>query len=107
MNIVDIKEEDDVTLCVRVEFSEGRRALVRIHRSSLKDVHQGQPFRRAEAGAAIVHNAFSSDVLCSYFIHTATARENLTKMGNVIEIITAWLSMKWPNLMSCIVLLAL
>lgn len=84
MNVVDIIEEDDVTLCVRIEFSEGRRALVRIHWSSLKDVHQGQPFRRTEAGAAIVHNAFSSDVLCSYFVHTATARENLTKMGNVI-----------------------
>lgn len=76
VNIADIIEEDDVTLCVRVEFSKGGSALLKIHRSSLKHVHQGQPFRRAEAGAAIVDNAVSSDMLCSYLIHTATARKN-------------------------------
>ncbi len=77
MNIVDIIEDDDVTLCVRVEFSEGRGALLKIHRSSLKDVHQGQPFRRAEASAAVVHDAVGSNMFCSYLIHTAAAQENI------------------------------
>ncbi len=80
MNIVDIIEEDDVTLSVRVEFSEGRSALLKIHRSSLKDVHQGQPFRRAEASAAVVHDAVCANMLCSHLIHTATDQENSTTM---------------------------
>lgn len=75
MNIVDIIEEDDVTLLVRVEISEGRSALLKIHWSPLKDVHQGQPFGRAEASAAIVHNAVGSDVLCCYLVHTATTQK--------------------------------
>ncbi len=77
MNIVDIIEDDDVTLCVRVEFSEGKGALLKINRSSLKDVHQGQPFRRAEASAAVVHDAVGSNMFCSYLIHTATAQEKI------------------------------
>lgn len=77
MNVVDIIEDDDVTLCVRVEFSEGRSALLKIHRSSLKHVHQGQPFGRAEAWAAVVHNAVGSNMFRSYFIHTAAAQEKI------------------------------
>lgn len=85
MNVVDLIEKDDVTLCIRVEFSEGRCALVEIHRSCLKDVHQGQPFRRAEAGAAIVHNAVGSDMFSSYLIHTTTARKNSANIMDVLK----------------------
>ena len=76
MSIVDVIEDEDVTLCVGIEFSEGRSALLKIHRSLLKDQHQRQPFRRAEAGAAVVHNAVGSNMLCSYLVHTATDQEN-------------------------------
>lgn len=82
MNVADIIKEDDVTLCVRVEFSEGRSAFLKIYRPSLKDVQQGQPFRRAETGRAIVHNAVSSNMLCSHLINTATDQENSTKIMN-------------------------
>lgn len=74
MDIVDVVEEDDVTLCVWVEFSEGRGALFKIHRPSFKDVHQWQPFGGAQAGAAIMHNAIGSNVLCGNFVHTTTTR---------------------------------
>lgn len=83
MNIVDIIEDDNVTLCVGVKVPEGSSALLNVHRSSLKDVHQGQPFGRAEAGAAIVYDAVGSDVFCSYLVHTATAQEISTKIRSV------------------------
>lgn len=84
MSIVDIIEDDDMTLCVRIEFFEGGGALLQVHWSFLKDVHQWQPFRHAEARSAIVHNAVSSNMFCSYFIHTATAQEkiNVHKYNN-------------------------
>lgn len=85
MNIVDIIEKDDVTLCVGVEFSEGRCALLKIHRSSLKYIHQGQPFRRTEASAAVVHNAVGSDMFCSYLVHATTARKNSADIRNVLK----------------------
>lgn len=76
MNIVNVVEKDDVTLCVWVEVSEGRRALFNIHWPSFKNVHERKPFRGAEAGAAIVHNAFGSNVFCRNLIHTTTAQHN-------------------------------
>lgn len=85
MNIVDIIEKDDVSLCVRIEFSESRCALLKIHRSCFKDVHQGQPFRGAEASAAIVHNAVGSDMLSSYLVHTTTAQK---KTANITHLLT-------------------
>lgn len=73
MSVVDIIDKDDVSLRIRVEFSEGRGALLQIHRPSLKDVHEGQPFGRAEAGAAVVHDAVGPNVLGGDLVHTATA----------------------------------
>lgn len=75
MNIADIIEDDDVTLCVSVELSEGGGALLQVYGSFLEDVHQWQPLGCAEARAAVVHYAVSSDMLCSDLIHTATAQE--------------------------------
>ena len=89
MNIVDIIEDDDVTLCVGVKFPEGSSALLNVHRSSLEDVHQGQSFGRAEAGAAVVHDAVGSDVLCSDLVHTATEREISTKINTAKTIISS------------------
>lgn len=82
MNIVNMVEKDDVTLCVWVEVSEGRGALFKIHRPPFKDVHQRQPFGAAEAGAAIMHNAIGSNVFCGNFVH-ATATQNSTQNINV------------------------
>lgn len=81
MNVVDIIEDDNVTLGVRVEVSEGSAALLQIQRSALKDVHQWQPLRRAEASAAVVHDAVGSDVFCSHLVHTATAQGNQTPLS--------------------------
>jgi len=78
MIIVDVTEDGDVTPRVGVEFSEGGAAFHKIHRPSLKDVHQWQPRGRAEAGAAVVHNAVGSDVFCSHLVHTAAAQEDPT-----------------------------
>lgn len=82
VSVVDIVQEDDVSLRVGVKLLEGRGALPQVHRPPLKDVHQGQPLGRAEAGAAVVHDAVGADVLGGDLIHTATVQkisENLTK----------------------------
>lgn len=75
MSVVDVIHKDDVSLRIRVEFSEGRGALLQIQRPPLKDVHEGQPFGRTEAGAAVVHDAVGPDVLGGDLVHTATARK--------------------------------
>ena len=75
MNIVDIIEEDDVTLSVRVEFSETSCTLLQIHWSPLKDVHHGQPPTRTEARTAIVYDAVGANMLCSHLIYTTTVEK--------------------------------
>lgn len=75
MSIANIIEDDDVTLCVRVEFSESTGTLLQVHWSFLEDIHQWQPLGRTEARAAIVHDAVSSNMFSSDLIHTATAQE--------------------------------
>lgn len=88
VNIVDIVEEDDVTLCVWVKFSEGRGALLEIQGPPFKDVHQREPFRGAEAGAAIMHNAISSNMFCCNLVHTtATQRKTQNKNGSTLHLI--------------------
>lgn len=76
MMVVDIVEEDDVRLRVRMEVSEGQGAGFHVQRSLLEHVPHRKSCGRAEAGAAVVDDAVSSNVLGCNLVHAAAA-ENI------------------------------
>lgn len=84
VSVVHVKEEDDSGLRVRVEFLKGGGARLQVHQPPLEDVHEGQPPGRAEAGAAVVHDAVGPHVLGGDLIHAAAAHENLADVVNRI-----------------------
>lgn len=71
--VVDIVEEDNERLRVRMKISEGRAAGFHVQRPSLEDVPDRKSRGRAEAGAAVVHDAVSSDVFGCDLVHAAAA----------------------------------
>lgn len=73
MNVIDVIEDDDVTLCVGVEFPVGRRTSLHIHGSLVEHVQERQPLGGAEAGSAVVHDAVGADVFRGNLVHTAAA----------------------------------
>lgn len=75
MSVVDVVEDDDVSLRIWVEFFEGGGANLHVHRPPLEDVHEWKPSGRAETGAAVVHDAVGPDVLGGDLIHTAAEHE--------------------------------
>lgn len=76
VSVVDVEEDNDVSLRIGVEFFEGSCANLHVHRPPLEDVHERQPPGRAEAGGAVVHDAVGPDVLGGDLIHTAAAYED-------------------------------
>lgn len=95
MTVVDIIEEEDASMCVRVKLPERGGAHFHTQPPLLKDVHHGKPSGRAEAGAAVVHDAVGSDVFPCHLVHAAAAEKHDDEeeghtAGSKSESISVW-----------------
>lgn len=96
MGVVDVVEDHDASLRIWVELSEGSGASLHVHRPPLEDVHERQPTGRAEAGAAVVHDAVGPHVLGSDLIHTAAEQQDQVDAINRVlkKELTGWLELE-------------